>query len=100
MATNRLIDVVATRRKHLLYGVDIHRAFLHLEQDELVLVDPPRTRKDAKAAAGLNASAKFSKSLLGWCETKVHMIYFTVLTGKSSPSCTWVICVRLDLAML
>ena len=30
MATNRLIDVVATRRKHLLLGIDSHRALLHL----------------------------------------------------------------------
>ena len=52
MATNRLIDVVATTRKHLLLGMDSHRALLHLKQDELVSVVPPRIWTDAKASAG------------------------------------------------
>ena len=56
MATNRLIDVVATRRMHSLLRMDIHRAFLHLQQDELVLVDPPRIWKDAKATAGRDSA--------------------------------------------
>ena len=56
MATNRLIDVVATRRKHLLLGMDSHRAFLHLEQDELVSVVPPRIWKDAKAPSGRDSA--------------------------------------------
>ena len=56
IATNRLIDVVATRRMHSQLRMDIHRAFLHLQQDELVLVDPPRIWKDAKATAGRDSA--------------------------------------------
>ena len=77
MATNRLIDVVATRRKHLLLGMDSHRAFLHLEQDELVSVVPLRIWTDAKASAG-GDSAKlwrmkrvlygYTKGLREWLE--------------------------------
>ena len=40
MATHRLIDVVARRRKHSWVAVDIHRAFLYFEMGELLLVDP------------------------------------------------------------
>ena len=37
MATHRLIDVVAMRRKHSRLVMDIRRASLHLEEEELVL---------------------------------------------------------------
>ena len=43
---------------------------------------------------GLNCSAKFSKSLLGWCEAKVHLISFAVPMGMSLLSCTRVIAVK------
>ena len=52
VATNCLIDVVATRRKHSRLATDISRAVHRLEEDELVLVDPPKMWKEAEAAAG------------------------------------------------
>ena len=41
MATNRVIDMVVTRRRHARMIMDVHRDFRHLEEDWLVLVDPP-----------------------------------------------------------
>ena len=47
MATNRLIDVVATRQKHSSLVMDMSRAILHLVEDDLVLVDLPKMWKGA-----------------------------------------------------
>ena len=101
MATNRLIDVLAGRRKHSSLAVDTHR--LHLEVGESVLVDASQVWEDAEAAAGRDStrlwrmkscaewtqqstssmarffSGKFSKSQLGCCESTAHPISFAVL---------------------
>ena len=52
MTTNRLVDVLATKRGHGRLIMDIHRAFLHLVEDELVLVEPPDIWKQEEIAAG------------------------------------------------
>ena len=52
IATIRVIDLVVTRWRHARMSMGVHRAFLHLVEDELDWVDPPQIWKDAEAAAG------------------------------------------------
>ena len=46
MATSRVIDDVATRRRHARLIMDVHRAFFHHVEDKQVLVDPPQIWND------------------------------------------------------
>ena len=46
MTTNKLIDIIATKRCHARLVMDISRAFLHLEEKETVLVEPPKMWKE------------------------------------------------------
>ena len=101
MATNRLIHVVATRRKHLLLGMDIPSSFSpssagragvgcsasHVELRESCswkrfsqVVENETCSAwthEGTSKNGLNCPATFSKSRLGRCEANVHLICST-----------------------
>ena len=55
-ASGRLVDVLASHRRHSRLVLDVHRAFLHLVEDEIVLVDPPALWKEQEEAAGRDSS--------------------------------------------
>ena len=52
MTTGRMVDALACKRRHSRMILDVHRAFLHLIEDETVLVEPPLEWQEAEPAAG------------------------------------------------
>ena len=52
MSTGRLVDALACKRWHSRMILDVHWAFLHLTEEETVLVEPPLEWQESERAAG------------------------------------------------
>ena len=52
MSTGRLVDAIAAHHRGSRMILDVHRAFLHLPEDEVVVIEPPGEWKRREEQAG------------------------------------------------